>query len=434
MSKRYKKYYSSYTDDMSRLFPEEVDRDFKEITFQVTDDCCMRCTYCYQHNKMHHYMTIDVAKNFIDKLLNDEFTQINTSNTIGVALEFIGGEPLMAAKLIEEIWEYFVFQMIEKNHPWLFYSVFGICSNGLLYFSEDSQHLINKWQKFSDISFSIDGNKELHDSCRIDIEGKGTYDRSVAAMEAHTKLTGKHPSTKMTLSPDNVKYTKDAVINLYNLGYTIVNLNCIFEEGWTYEHAKILYQQLKELSDWLLDNNLYDKIYLSIFQDENHFTPLDERENNNWCGGVADKSLAIDWRGDFYPCIRYMESSLNGKQKPLCIGDLSNGMQGTEEQKENYELLSNITRRSQSTDKCFYCPIAAGCAWCSAYCYEVNGTPNKRTTFICEMHQARALANCYYWNKLYKKVGIDKKFINYVPKDWALNIITEKEWEELNNE
>ena len=60
-------------------------------------------------------------------------------------------------------------------------------------------------------------------------------------MEAHTKLTGKHPSTKMTLSPDNVKYTKDAVINLYNLGYTIVNLNCIFEEGWTYEHAKILY-------------------------------------------------------------------------------------------------------------------------------------------------------------------------------------------------
>jgi hypothetical protein len=43
------------------------------------------------------------------------------------------------------------------------------------------------------------------------------------------------------------------------------------------------------------------------------FCPLMEQDNNNWCGGVNGAMLAIDPNGDMYSCIRYMESSLNGK-------------------------------------------------------------------------------------------------------------------------
>ena len=79
-------------------------------------------------------------------------------------------------------------------------------------------------------------------------------------------------------------------------------------------HAKIFYQQLKELSDYIIDNNLYDKIYISIFS-ETSFCPMDEDNNENWCGGIVGKNygFSIDWKGNIYPCIRYMESSLNGK-------------------------------------------------------------------------------------------------------------------------
>lgn len=436
MYKRYKKEPEQpLTQRLDLLFPEEIERgrNVKEITFQITEDCCMRCSYCYQHNKTHHKMTFETAKIFIDKLLNNEYSKVNTNNTFGVAFSFIGGEPLMEVELIDQIWTYFINQMIEKNHPWLFHSSFSICSNGLLYFNKNFQDFIMKYQKMGGIAFSIDGNKELHDACRVDINGNGTYDRAVTAVKDYAKLIGTMPSTKMTLSPDNIYYTKDAIINLIHLGYTDISLNCIFEKGWTYEHAKILYQQLKELSDYIIDNDLYDKVYISIF-DERAFHPMKETENENFCGGIADKNygFSVDYKGDIYSCLRYMESSLNGKQKPLNIGNINTGWQTTKEEKENYKLLSNITRRSQSSDKCFYCSIADGCAWCSGYCYEENGTPNKRTTYICEMHQARALANCYYWNRIYQKVGIDKVFINHVPKDWALNIINEQEWEELN--
>jgi hypothetical protein len=40
---------------------------------------------------------------------------------------------------------------------------------------------------------------------------------------------------------------------------------------------------------------------------------LDENDNDNWCGGVGDTNLAINYTGNFFPCLRYMESSLNGR-------------------------------------------------------------------------------------------------------------------------
>ena len=38
------------------------------ITFQVTDDCCLNCSYCYQINKGHRMMTKDIGKQGIDLL------------------------------------------------------------------------------------------------------------------------------------------------------------------------------------------------------------------------------------------------------------------------------------------------------------------------------------------------------------------------------
>jgi radical SAM protein with 4Fe4S-binding SPASM domain len=79
---------------------------------------------------------------------------------------------------------------------------------------------------------------------------------------------------------------------------------------------------------------------------ENNFCSLPDSHNNNWCGGVNEQMLAIDYQGNMYSCIRYMESSLNGKQKPLKLGEVTLGYAVTNEHKKNIELLSNITRQS----------------------------------------------------------------------------------------
>lgn len=144
------------------------------------------------------------------------------------------------------------------------------------------------------------------------------------------------------------------------------------------------------------------------------------------CGGTG-AMLAIDPKGDCFPCIRYMHSSLGEDQVPLKIGDIEHGIYQLTEDKETFKMLDGITRRSQSTDECFYCEIASGCAWCSGWNYQLYGTPNKRCTRICTMHKARALANAYFWNKRYLKEGTKKYFHNYLREEEALKIISKTE-------
>ena len=177
------------------------------------------------------------------------------------------------------------------------------------------------------------------------------------------------------------------------------------------------------MADYLLENNI--DAYISLFK-ENDFHLMPETDNQNWCGGTG-LMLAFDPDGIAYPCLRYMPSSLGNEVKPLIIGDVD-GIYQTNESLKLKQDLKKITRQSQSTQECLDCPISSGCGWCSAWNYQLYGTPNKRCTYICSMHKARSLANVYYWNKYYKKNNIDKHFKMHLPKDEALKFISEDEY------
>ena len=43
----------------------------------------------------------------------------------------------------------------------------------------------------------------------------------------------------------------------------------------------------------------------------------EEDLKKNWCGVGEGKMLAINYKGELYPCIRFMESSLGKDAKPL---------------------------------------------------------------------------------------------------------------------
>lgn len=421
-----------FHDQLATFYPDIFsDKDLiQTITFQVTENCCLQCTYCYQAHNTKNDMTFDTAKLFIDKLLNNQLEPITTETRKGVIFEFIGGEPFLMIDLMTQITDYIWESMIRMNHPWLFFSRISISSNGLLYFQPKVQAYLSKYAPFISLGISLDGNKELHDSCRLDLDGNGSYDRVIAAVRAYKKTYGSMPSIKMTYATANIGYLYDSMIYLISEGYTALQGNCVFEEGWDYPHATILYNELKKVADYLIDNELYAKINVSFF-DEEAFIPLPEEDNENWCGGTGCSMLALDNVGDCYRCIRYMKSALQGDQPPLPIGDINNGIAQLPHHKENFDSTLDITRRSQSTDECFYCPVGRGCAWCSAYNYQALGSANKRATYICVMHKARALANVYYWNSLYKKLNIDKVKQNYLPDEESLKIISQEELDKL---
>ena len=430
--------FEQYQDHKARLYPElhpiktaQNERVLsRTVTFQVTDACNLACTYCYQINKGHRSMSLDTAKKFIDLLLeaDETNTYINPIISPFIILDFIGGEPLLEIELIDKIMDYFLIRAFELQHPWATRYCVSLCSNGVLYFTPEVQKFLNKHQYHLSLNITIDGNKELHDSCRIFSDGRPSYDLAVAAAKDWMDRGG-YMGSKITIAPGNVKYVSEALIHMLDLGYTEINANCVYEEGWKIEHAKELYEQMKKFADYLLENNLEDEIYCSLYE-ENFFKPKKEGDDDNWCGGTGTM-LACDPDGWLYPCIRYMESSLGIDQPPLRIGHVDTGLESTAEEQKIVKCLNCITRKTQSTDECYFCPIGEGCSWCSGYNYQIFGTPDKRATFICIMHKARSLANVYFWNKVYKKKCINKCMTMHCPKDWAVPIIGEDEYNYL---
>lgn len=96
-----------YTEQLSRLYPELHQADEKEriltqtVTFQVTDDCNLACTYCYQIKKGKRKMSLETAEKMIDLLLTGEkgMKEYIILANPRLIIDFIGGEPLLEAKI-----------------------------------------------------------------------------------------------------------------------------------------------------------------------------------------------------------------------------------------------------------------------------------------------------------------------------------------------
>ena len=102
----------SYIDYIQKILPEHFEKKgrqeneknrCKTVTFKVTDDCNLRCTYCYQIKKQRKTMSWETAKKFVDFLLDstpDNNPYINAVDYPGIVIDFIGGGAFLGNELI----------------------------------------------------------------------------------------------------------------------------------------------------------------------------------------------------------------------------------------------------------------------------------------------------------------------------------------------
>ena len=377
--------------------PNYINNKTKSITFIVTKDCQLACKYCYLVGKnSNERMSWDVAKLAIDYILDyeQEFIEQN------VIWEFIGGEPFLEIDLIDKICDYLKIEMFRRDHHWFNSYMFNFSTNGINYDSKKVQSYIEKNFKHLSIGITIDGTQRKHDLNRVYSQtGKGSYNDVLKNIPLWLKQFP-NAGTKVTVSSEDLPYIKESVMHLFSLGIHKVNINCVFEDVWKDGDDTKFMEQLIALADEMIDNDLYKEYECSFFN-ESIGRPLDPlTDNNNWCG--AGMMLAVDAAGNFYPCTRFASYSLRNK-RPIIIGNVKWGI--------NNNLLRpflTLDRTTQSPQKCIDCEVASGCAWCQGENYDaaLTNTIYERSTAICLMHKARVKANNYYWNKLYRKLGL----------------------------
>ena len=107
----------NYCDYIHLLYnPEGYEEDdlYRDITLQVTSDCNLRCSYCYEHHKSNNKMSQETAYKIADYLINswekNEPGSFINKHTRFLSIMFIGGEPLLEADLIDKFCEYFLCQ------------------------------------------------------------------------------------------------------------------------------------------------------------------------------------------------------------------------------------------------------------------------------------------------------------------------------------
>lgn len=364
------------------------DGDVKSITFIVTEDCQLRCKYCYITGKNPgKSMSLDVAESAVDYFLDhpDIFPESS------VVWEFIGGEPFLEIEVIDQLTDYIKIAMFKRNHKWFNSYMLGISTNGLLYRSPKVQNFIRKNQQHLSIGLTIDGTKSKHDLQRIFPNGSGSYD--IVSDNAKLWLEQfPNATTKVTVSHDDLPFLAESVLHLWQFGLQAININVVFEDCWTEGDAELFELELRKLANHIIEDRLYLNHNFSFFS-RSIGQPLDpEVDNQNWCG--AGNMIAVDSEGNFYPCIRFAAYSLSN-QAPLLVGNVRSGID-----EDRLRPFLALDRISQSEWKCIDCEVASGCAWCQGANYDTSiaGTIYERATFICDMHKARVRANQYYWS------------------------------------
>lgn len=153
-----------------------------EYVIKLASRCNIDCDYCYWFRdgtvyKQPKLMSLEIIEKFTEKLVK----KLNYyNNTIGqvpeVALVFHGGEPLLYKKdkFITVCEHLSTILAATGTKPY-----FAITTNAILV----DQEWCDIFKRFDiSASISIDGDKFTHDSSRVDMKGRGTFDRSVKGL------------------------------------------------------------------------------------------------------------------------------------------------------------------------------------------------------------------------------------------------------------
>lgn len=406
--------------------------NIKSITFCVTEACNLACRYCYMTGKNNKKrMTFETAKKCVDYIFNNR----EYFNEDSVVWDFIGGEPFLEIDLIDKVCDYIKLQMFMLDHPWLDSYRFNFSSNGLLYCSDKVQKYITKNRDHLSIGISIDGNKTKHDLQRVYPDGRGSYDDVMKNVQLW-KQQFTNAGTKATFSHDDLPHLKDSIISLWENGIKSVAANVVFEDVWQDGDDGIMEKQLDELGDYILENKLWNECYVRFFDPMIGNLLKKDNLDSNFCG--SGKMLAIDCEGNFYPCIRFTDFSLE-KRKGRCIGNAETGIN-----EDKLRAFKVLTVKEQSREECLECEVASGCALCTGFNYDDSGSIYNRVTYICKLHKATVRANKRFWSKYERITGNpsprrqyedmeDKKYIVILTNDKATPYCSYRNWHNSNN-
>ncbi len=345
-------------EPLSDTFKERSGSVIKALCLHVAHTCNLNCGYCFASQGKYHgdraVMSLETGKRALDFLVEHSGTRHN------LEVDFFGGEPLMNWDVVKELVLYA--RSIEKAAGKNFR--FTLTTNGML-IDEDVIDFANR--EMSNVVLSLDGRKEIHDRCRVDYAGNGSWERIVPKFQKLVEARGnQNYYMRGTFTHANPDFLKD-IQAMLDLGFTELSMEPVVaapgdEAALTEEDIPVVLEQYERLAELMLQREKEGRpfTFYHYMLDLTDGPCIYKRISG--CGSGTEYMAVTPW-GDLYPCHQFV-----GEEK-FRLGNIWDGLTNPDMQ-ANFRGCNAYTRPDCQT--CWaklYC--SGGCA---ANAYHATGT------------------------------------------------------------
>ena len=345
----------------------------KALCLHVAHTCNLNCSYCFASQGKYHgeraIMSFDVGKRALDFLVE------NSGDRRNLEVDFFGGEPLMNWQVVKDLVAYA--RSIEKDAGKNFR--FTLTTNGVL-LDDEVTDFCNR--EMHNVVLSLDGRKEVNDRFRVDVAGRGSYDRIVPNFQRFVAKRGdKSYYMRGTYTHYNTDFTND-LFHMADLGFTELSMEPVVCApgdpcALTEEDFPVLCEQYEILAKDMLRRWREGKpiTFYHYMVDLKHGPCIYKRVTG--CGSGTEYMAVTPW-GELFPCHQFV-----GDPK-YSLGNIWDGVTNTAVQGEF--RACNAYSRPDCKD-CWarlYC--SGGCA---ANSYHATGSIGGVYEYGCRLFKKR---------------------------------------------
>lgn len=339
-------------------------RRVHRITLHVSNDCNLRCKYCYagggNYNRSRTVMTLQTAKAFVD-FCEKTFDHIDI-------IVFFGGEPMMNVDVMEFICNQFKKDYDEGRS--LFIPSFGIITNGTL-LTPRIFRFIEK--NISILTVSIDGLEKINDVNRVYRDGKGCYAKTAEFIHAIHPLEHVKMQFEATFTQSHV----DQGYRMKDISYDLkkefgIRGFVMSEEGL---EPDFLPKYLKTINYSSLIETDFDDLPIEFWL---VLRAIVYKESFEFCPIVKD-IFAVSSEGLIYPC--HMLTGTGGSS----LGRID-GINIFNDPSWYTSINSKIHQKENGKcKKCWVRKLCGGCTFKKFYCKEKESFTEEPNEKACEL-------------------------------------------------
>ncbi|MFC7677628.1 thioether cross-link-forming SCIFF peptide maturase [Paenibacillus sp. GCM10028914] len=345
----------------------------KALCLNVAHTCNLSCDYCFasqgKYNGDRAIMSYEVGQKAIDFLLE------NSGHHRNLDIDFFGGEPLMAWKVVKQIVAYA--RSKEKEYKKKFR--FTFTTNGMLLNDEVTEFLN---QEMYNVVLSLDGRKEVHDRLRTTVNGKGSYDHILPKFQEFVRKRGDQEYyVRGTYTRNNVDFTND-IFHIADLGFDKISMEpviCDPREPYALTEKDLpeIYNQYEILAKEMIERGEQG----DEFTFYHYMLDLSEgpciQKRITGCGSGTEYLAVTPW-GELFPCHQFVGD------EAYSMGNLWDGI-------TNPELQCRFKESNcYSKPECKDCWAKLYCSGgCPANALHATGDINGIYDFSCDVFRKR---------------------------------------------